>query len=306
VSYPGAEITRITEELSSYLDLSIASSADRAVASQATLTSDICIAPGSEPRNLKKTTQAVDRICWTPTGRLVYTSTASGNRDLWIMKPDGTEQRQLTNDPAVDGAPAVTRDNRFIVFRSNRTGSFQIWRMDIDGSNQIQLTGGAAKDHPAISPDGKSVLFNTTDNWHLWKVSIDGGEPVRLTDYVASRPSVSHDGKIACIGRTESKSELLVLSLEGRQPLKRFDFAGWSSRLQWTADGKALIYRIEHNGGTALFKRTIAGGPPEEIMSLDEDELFSFGFSHDERFLAIIRGGWQHDLVLINDLTRNY
>ena len=306
VSYPGMAISRITEELSSYLDLSIASGADRAAASNATLTSDIRVGPRGEPRNLKKITQAVGRICWTPNGRLVYTSTAGGNRDLWIMKPDGTEQRQLTVNAAVNVAPSVTPDSRHIVFISNRTGSNQIWRMDADGSNQIQLTDGPAKDHPAIAPDGKWVLFNTTDNWHLWKVSIEGGEPVRLTDYVSSRPSISPDGKmIACIGRTESKSELLILLFEGGHPLKRFDFAGWSSRLQWTADGRALIYAVERNGATALIKLALNGSPTEEIMRFDEDELFSFGFSYDGQFLAVTRGGWQHDVVLISDLPHH-
>src|SRR5438093_8382834 len=41
VSYPGLEISQITEGLSDYLDLSVAADADRAVASQATRFSDL-------------------------------------------------------------------------------------------------------------------------------------------------------------------------------------------------------------------------------------------------------------------------
>jgi TolB protein len=305
VSYPGIEISQMTEGLSPYLDLSIASSVEKAVASQVTRISDIWVGSSREPRNLKKLTHAIDNFCWTPNGRLVYLSIASGNGDLWIMEPDGSEQRQLTVDPASEIRPTVTSDNRYIVFLSDRTGALQIWRMDMDGSNQIQLTDGAGKDHPAISPDGKWVLYNTTDDWRLWKVSIDGGEPVRLTDYIASRPSVSPDGKmIACVGRTESRRELLILPSEGGQPLKRFDLAGWGSRLQWAEGGKALIYGIERNGVTSLIKQSLDGGPPEEIIDFAEDELFDFGYSFDGQSLAVTRGSWQHDIVLISGLNQ--
>ena len=74
--------------------------------------------------------------------------------------------------------------------------------------------------------------------------------------------------------------------------------------LRWSADGKALIYGVERNGMTALIKQPLNGSPPEEIMSFDEDELFDFGYSYDGQSLAVTRGGWQHDVVLIRDFNR--
>jgi Tol biopolymer transport system component/DNA-binding winged helix-turn-helix (wHTH) protein len=308
VSYPGMQISRITEELSPYLDLSLASKADKAVASQATRLSDIWIGSSHDPRSLRKITQAIDNFCWTPQGRIVYSSTASGNRDLWIMQPDGTEQRQLTVDESVDGTPAVTPDSRYIVFTSNRSGAFQVWRMSLDGTNQIQLTSGPATDHPALSVDGKWVIYNTTDDWHLWKTSIDGGEPVRLTGYVSSWPSVSPDGRmIACLGRNESGHEILMLPIEGGQPIKRIGFPRGGLpgiRIKWTPDGKALIYAAIVDGPTVIVRQALTGGPAEQIASFDQDELFDFVYSNDGRFLAVTRGAWQHDIVLISELNR--
>jgi Tol biopolymer transport system component/DNA-binding winged helix-turn-helix (wHTH) protein len=301
VSYPGMEITQITEGLTSYSDLSVATNADYAAASQAILESHIWI--GRDPQNLKKITPALNNFCWTSDGRVVYSTTVSGNTDIWIMKPDGTEQKQLTVNTGINGSPAISANGGYIVFVSNRTGSFQIWRMNFDGSNQTQLTRGSAKNYPALSPDGKWVLFNSTDDWHLWRVSIDGGEPLQLTDFVASTPSVSPDGKmIACIGRNESQRQLLILPFDGGGPIKTLEFFGWISRLQWMNDGTAVMYAGERAGRTAIMRQSLNGDLNEEPLSLDTDELFDFGYSVDGRSLAITRGGWLYDIVLISGL----
>jgi len=221
------------------------------------------------------------------------------------MQPDGKEQKQLTVNTGVNGSPAVSPGNEYIVFVSNRTGSFQIWRMNLDGSNQTQLTHGSAKNYPAMSPDGKWVLFNSTEDWHLWKVSIDGGEPLQLTDFLASTPSVSADGKmIACIGRNESKRELFILPFDGGQPIKRLEFFGWISRIQWMNDDKAVVYAGERDGRRAIMRQSLSGDLIEQPVNLDTDELFDFGYSVDGRSLAITRGAWLNDIVLISGLNQ--
>src|SRR5215813_4099330 len=308
VTYPSMEIRQLSEGVISYGDLSLTALGEKAASTQVTRIADIWVGSAHDASNLKRITQATDG-CWTPNGRIVYSSTASGNRDLWIMQRDGTEQRQLTADPAVDASPAVTPDNRYIIFTSYRSGTFQIWRMNMDGGNQIQLTSGPGKQFPSISSDGRWVLYNSTDDWSLWKISIDGGEPVRLTEYPAVYSSVSPDGKtIACAGRNEPKRPfgIWLLPIEGGQPFKRIEspgaFAG--GRLYWTPDGKALIYSAARNGRTAIIKLTLASELAEEIATIDQDELFDFAYSNDGQSLFVTRGGWKHDVVLISDFGR--
>jgi hypothetical protein len=67
-------------------------------------------------------------------------------------------------------------------------------------------------------------------------------------------------------------------------------------------DGKAVIYAARMVRSTTIFRQSLDGGPPEETASFEQDELFDFGHSIDGQFLAVTRGGWQHDIVLISDL----
>ena len=73
------------------------------------------------------------------------------------MNPDGSNQTRLTDDPAVDRAPAWSPDGR-IVFNSTRSGDGGIYSMDADGANVTRLTKKVAG-HPAWSADGRYVAF---------------------------------------------------------------------------------------------------------------------------------------------------
>lgn len=306
LTYPGLQLTQLTEGFLSYHDLSIARDVNKATASQSTFLSDLWVGTANDPKSLKKITQAIGNFSWSADGRLIYVSTASGNHDLWIMKPDGSQQQQLTVDAAMDVIPTATPDNRYIIFISNRSGNFQIWRMNADGSNQIQLTKGRPKFYPSISGDGKWVLFNSTDDLHLWKVSVDGGDPIEVASYVAIRPSMSPDQRsIVCLGRNGSKREILILPAAGGEPLKRIEvraarLAGY--RIKWTADGKALIYIAENDGTLNIMKQSLDGRPPEEVARFDQDDLFDFDYSSSGQF-AVTRGVWKWDVVLISDLN---
>src|SRR5262249_50836697 len=111
-------------------------------------------------------------MAWTPDGKIIYYSTASGSADLWIMNADGSNQKQLTMNAGQNVLPAVSADGRYLAFVSNRAGTYGIWRMNLDGSNLKQLTSEGS--NPQCSPDGKWVVYQGS-NVTLWKVPMEGG-----------------------------------------------------------------------------------------------------------------------------------
>ncbi len=75
---------------------------------------------------------------WFPDGScLVYVSdegkdgTGQSNNDIWIMKADGTDRRQLTTNGSDDITPVVDPDQKWIYFVSNRGFRWGIWRIPI-------------------------------------------------------------------------------------------------------------------------------------------------------------------------------
>ena len=161
-------------------------------------------------------------LSWAPDGKILYASDASGSADIYEIAADGSHVKQLTSSMKRNYAPAVSPDNRFIVFHSNRSGNFQVWRMDRDGSNPVQLTTGNSESNwPQFSSDSKWVFYEHFEpgvSATLWKVPVEGGTPTKVTERYCLRPVASPDGKWLGFwqndGQTDSRWHLAIISLE--------------------------------------------------------------------------------------------
>jgi len=96
-------------------------------------------------------------------GLIAFTSTRSGDSEVFAMNPDGSAQKDLTKDhSSSDSQPAWSPDGSRIAFVSDRTGTNEIWVMNADGTGQVQLTTDTAPvtdTQPAWSPDGTRIAF---------------------------------------------------------------------------------------------------------------------------------------------------
>jgi serine/threonine protein kinase/sugar lactone lactonase YvrE len=92
---------------------------------------------------------------------LTYSSQGSRQEDVFVIKKDGSNQRQLTNDRFNDRSPRWSPDGNRIAFYSDRSGRYEIWLINADGSRlqQLTFTSGASAVYPIWSPDGKHILF---------------------------------------------------------------------------------------------------------------------------------------------------
>jgi Tol biopolymer transport system component len=102
ISYPGGEEHKITNDLNDYGSVSLTADSGALLTLQESLSLSLWIAPQGDA---SRTTQITARtgksdgawgVAWTPDGKVVYTSTASGRLDLWMMNADGSNQKQLT------------------------------------------------------------------------------------------------------------------------------------------------------------------------------------------------------------------
>ena len=82
------------------------------------------------------------------------------NSEIFVARGDGTNLRNITNNPAFDGWPSWSPDGKWIAFASNRESAYQIYIMDPDGRNVrlVANTEGRAT-APRWSSDSKTIYF---------------------------------------------------------------------------------------------------------------------------------------------------
>ena len=99
---------------------------------------------------------------WSPDGRqlAVVLSRDGGGSQIYLINPDGSNVRRLTNSSAIDTEPFFSPDGQSIYFTSNRGGSPQIYRMPANGGEASRITfQGDYNVSPRASPDGKTLTF---------------------------------------------------------------------------------------------------------------------------------------------------
>ncbi len=90
--------------------------------------------------------------------------------DLWVMRADGAQKRQITHNIAANFAPYFFPDGKRIIFSSNLAdgggmGNFELYAVNLDGSNLERITYSPAFDgFPMFSPDGRKLVFSSNRN----------------------------------------------------------------------------------------------------------------------------------------------
>jgi Tol biopolymer transport system component len=85
--------------------------------------------------------------------------------DIFVIKTDGTEQRQVTNDIHRDRGPRWSPDGKRIAFYSDRSGRYEVWTIAPDGGGLQQLTytsGAGNVVYPVWSPDGARLAYSVS------------------------------------------------------------------------------------------------------------------------------------------------
>ena len=316
LSYPDGEARKLTNDLNIYHGVSMAANSDRLVTMNAEYSVNIWIAPYDKAGRAIQVTSGTNieegqlGLSWTPDGKIVYTSTASGTCDIWIIDADGSHKKRLTAGVGGNFFPSVSPDGRYVVFNSDRTGVDDIWRMDVNGGDPKQLTRGQLAARPYCSPDGRWIVYMNRSSGQvtLWKVSIGGGAPLQLTsnDKPSSTPAISPDGKLlSYFGMNKQNQPALnIIPFVGEAISKTIDLPP-SVRVNknhaWTSDGGAVIYSQSIGDVSNLWKRPLDGGAPTQLTDFKSGGIGWFALSRDGKQLALSRGIPGGEVVLISN-----
>jgi TolB protein len=155
---------------------------------------------------------------------IVFTSTRSGDLELWTMDLDGSNPNQVTFGLGYDGGAFFSPDGTKLIFRASRPKTeeaikeykdllarglvqpteMELFVCNVDGSDLQQITSlGNANWAPFFHPSGEKVLFSSNHNsprgfpFNLFMIDLDGNNLEQITFDTAfdSFPMFSYNGK---------------------------------------------------------------------------------------------------------------
>jgi len=152
-------------------------------------------------------------------GRAYFSSTRDGNSEIYSAKPDGTDLRRLTRDPAIDVSPSCGPGGQ-IAFVSSRHGGPQIFVMNSDGSGARRVTyRGNYNQTPVWCQDPETPLIAFTgradDGLDVFTVNFKTGQYTRLTQAqgVNKDPAFSPDCRMVAFA--SSRGGIYISNPEG-------------------------------------------------------------------------------------------
>jgi Tol biopolymer transport system component len=178
---------------------------------------------------------------------VAFASNRSGNFEIYSSNLDGSDLKQLTDDPGEDGDPEISPDGSKIVFYSTRTGNKEIYVMDVDGSNLAQLTDDPADDQmPTWSPNGKVIAFvsRRSGNSDIYLVSLDGTQIAPYTTWPSeeTHPTWSPtDPVIAFMSTRDGDPEIFLMGSDGKE-LQLTDNNYYDADPDWSPNGRFIVF----------------------------------------------------------------
>lgn len=156
--------------------------------------------------------------------KMVFTSTRSGDIELYTMDLNGKNVKQITNELGYDGGAFFSPDGNKIIFRASRPKTeedvkiykdflkqnlvmptqMELFICNADGSDLKQLTQfGGANWAPYFYPTGNKIIFSSNKEhtrgfpFNLYMINTDGTglEKITADENFDSFPMFSSDGR---------------------------------------------------------------------------------------------------------------
>ena len=310
---PSGEARKLTSDSETYSRLSLDAEGRSLVATQVEPDFRLLLYQVQNPTAAPRVLGNATTVSFAPEGKLYFSSQRAGNADVWSVNPDGSDLRQLTNDPAAEVVPIVLPHSKSVFFESDRTGVNQIWRMNPDGTNQQQVTKQEGGIPLQLSTDGTWLYYRSALKNNLRRVAVETGQEEDVLKELGRNLIVSPDlSRVAFSMRQGTETVLTVASLPGGATVKswRITAAPNIAHLAWLEDGKDLAYVLTDDSREigALWFQSVDSDTPRRVADLSGDEIAefaAFSVSHDATSFALIKGNWKHDAILFRGLKGN-
>ncbi len=321
----GGRETQLTPGDDSYVDPDIVQ-AGKLYASRVRIESDIWSFEnaGSPAQNMKTRTRITQQTgqvqtpSVSPDGKqIAYLSDSGGHGNIWVVKVDGSDRRQVTFEPDPDvtvGLPVWSPTENWIVFIKTRLGlSNSEWIIRSDGSGERLLIEGGSS--AAWSADGRWVYYQkyyppdsciyrilVTENASEERVLCDAAVPALSQDALYYSPHGPGNGhEIFKVSLQGGEGTFLTRHAASRTPI-------WPTGRVVSPDGRWLAVPLKDGGTTNIWAIATDTDKPDyrQITDFGRQAILiarQVSWSRDGKLIYAAVAETDADIVLLDSAT---
>ncbi len=182
--------------------------------------------------------------------KIFFASDRTGNREIWSMDYDGSNQTRITQYNSVSGMPAVSPDGRMVAFTTYAGGNPQIRIHSTTSGRRLPFYNpiSSVVETPEFTPDSKQLLFATALNgWvQLCVSNVDGGGFRRISNIraieVSPRVNPKTGNDVLFISGRGGRQQMWRMSLEGTDLEQLTNGQGDVANPAWSPNGQQIAF----------------------------------------------------------------
>jgi len=210
---------------------------------------------------------------------LAFTKTeAKDRREIWTVKPQGRDLRQVTFLSGSNVGPSWSRDGRYLVFGHHGTydHTLGVWDADQDRTFQVKLPGGTIAG-TAFTPENQVVVALSRGNMDIFLLTT---ELLKIQKTLVNSwaidvsPSLDQSGKkMAFVSDRQGNPQVYLKDLETGKT-RRVTYEGnYNTSPNLSPDGRLVAFSRRTSAGHRIFVHNLATGAETQV---------SFGPGNDE------------------------
>jgi TolB protein len=242
-------------------------------------------------------------------GKIAYVSTATGNKEIYLMDYDGFHSQRLTGNRSINLNPDFSPSGREITYTSYKSGNPDLYRRELFTGSEARISAHHGLNiGGAWSPDGNRIALAMSKDGHaqIYLITKEGKQLARLTNDSAIdvSPAWSPDGKrIAFVSDRLGKPQVFIMNADGRNVQRLTTSGSYNVSPRWSPKGDRIVYCRQQGNGFQIYIINPDGSGDTCITSEGNNEHPRW--SPDGRFIVFSskRGGKEALYLMRSDGT---
>lgn len=241
------------------------------------------------------------------TSKISYVSTATGNKEIYLMDYDGHNVQRITKNGSINLYPDFSPNGRELIYTSYKKRNPDLYRRELASGAEARVTTSRGTNITgSFAPDGNRIALSMSKdgNAEIYVVNKEGKQLGRLTnnDAIDIAPAWSPDSsKIAFVSDRFGKPQIFVMDSDGRNVRRLTTSGAYNVGPRWSPRGDRIAYCRQMGGGFQIFVINPDGTGDTQLTRDGSNEHPRW--SADGRYIAFSskRGGREAIFVMRGD-----